>query len=152
MATQCHRVLAVADRLVDGLADRPVDGPTKQPVGGCPDPAAPESPLRLVGLVAIADPPRRDAAQVVSAFQAAGVHPLMITGDHPHTARTVAARVASMAPTPTWSPAPSWPPARRPREPRPCGSMRGPDRSKAGHRPARRTAPAAIRLSIGPAA
>jgi magnesium-transporting ATPase (P-type) len=93
MATQGHRVLAVADRLVDGLADRPVDGPTKQPVGGCPDPAAPESPLRLVGLVAIADPPRRDAAQVVSAFQAAGVHLLMITGDHPHTARTVAARV-----------------------------------------------------------
>ncbi|MGW5055663.1 cation-translocating P-type ATPase [Actinokineospora sp. NPDC004072] len=46
-----------------------------------------------VGLVAITDPPRADAAGTVARFQDAGVRLLMITGDHPDTARAIAARV-----------------------------------------------------------
>ncbi|WP_175482626.1 cation-translocating P-type ATPase [Actinokineospora iranica] len=53
---------------------------------------------RLAGLVAITDPPRADAAEVVETFRAAGVHLLMITGDHPDTARAIAARVGIAAP------------------------------------------------------
>jgi Ca2+-transporting ATPase len=89
LAAQGHRVLAVADRLADERADDTADGW----LDGRPDPAATWPRLRLAGLVAISDPPRRDADQVVSAFRDAGVRLLMITGDHPHTARTLAARV-----------------------------------------------------------
>jgi Ca2+-transporting ATPase len=85
LATQGHRVLAVADALTASPAGGLVDG--------CPDLAAGERRLRLAGLVAISDPPRGDAGTVVSAFRDAGIRLLMITGDHPHTARTLAARV-----------------------------------------------------------
>ncbi|HSE71670.1 MAG TPA: HAD-IC family P-type ATPase, partial [Nocardioidaceae bacterium] len=46
--------------------------------------------LSLVGLVGIADPARETAAQVVADCQSAGVHLVLITGDHPETARAVA--------------------------------------------------------------
>jgi Ca2+-transporting ATPase len=49
-----------------------------------------EQGLRLVGLAGIADPPRETAAQVVADCQAAGIHLVLITGDHPETARAVA--------------------------------------------------------------
>ncbi|HEY0639464.1 MAG TPA: HAD-IC family P-type ATPase, partial [Pseudonocardiaceae bacterium] len=58
-----------------------------------PDPADPAPRLRLAGLLAITDPPRADAGQVIRAFRDAGVQLLMITGDHPDTARAIAARV-----------------------------------------------------------
>lgn len=75
LAGEGHRVLAVADREVP-------DGP---PPG--------ELELRLVGLVAITDPPRHNARAMVEAFQRAGVRLLLITGDHPQTARVIAGRV-----------------------------------------------------------
>ncbi|MFC7615428.1 HAD family hydrolase [Actinokineospora soli] len=43
-------------------------------------------------------PPRPDAATTVAAFQDAGVHLLMITGDHPDTARAIATRVGIAGP------------------------------------------------------
>lgn len=46
--------------------------------------------LRLRGLVALVDPPRTTAREVVEACRAAGIHPIMITGDHPATARFIA--------------------------------------------------------------
>jgi Ca2+-transporting ATPase len=46
-----------------------------------------------MGWVAMADPPRPEAAQAVAAAQQAGIHPIMITGDHPATARAIAARL-----------------------------------------------------------
>ncbi|HSE08370.1 MAG TPA: cation-transporting P-type ATPase [Nocardioidaceae bacterium] len=49
-----------------------------------------EQGLALVGLAAIADPARESAAQVVADCQAAGVHLVLITGDHPETARAIA--------------------------------------------------------------
>jgi Ca2+-transporting ATPase len=52
----------------------------------------------LTGLVAITDPPRSDAAATVTAFRDAGVHLLMITGDHPDTARAIATRVGIAEP------------------------------------------------------
>jgi Ca2+-transporting ATPase len=46
--------------------------------------------LRLLGLVAILDPARPSAAATVAACKAAGITPVLITGDHPATARAIA--------------------------------------------------------------
>ncbi len=55
-----------------------------------PAPDVLEEGLEIVGLTAIADPARETAAQVVADCQAAGIHLVLITGDHPETARAVA--------------------------------------------------------------
>ena len=46
--------------------------------------------FRLLGLVGLADPLRADIPDAVAACRAAGVRVLMITGDHPETARAIA--------------------------------------------------------------
>jgi Ca2+-transporting ATPase len=48
-----------------------------------------ESNLRLLGLVGIADAPRTEAIAAVAAARAAGIRPIMITGDHPITAQAI---------------------------------------------------------------
>ncbi|MGW2218247.1 cation-translocating P-type ATPase [Nonomuraea sp. NPDC001684] len=50
-----------------------------------------EDGLRLLGLVAILDPPREAAAAAVADCARAGIRTVLITGDHPGTARAVAA-------------------------------------------------------------
>lgn len=70
LAEQGFRVLAVADRTV-----------------------TPGAELELVGLVGITDPPRADAADVVAACREAGIRTVLVTGDHPATARAIAARI-----------------------------------------------------------
>ncbi len=67
MAARGLRVLAVA------VADASGDGPTT-----------------LLGLIGIADPPRTEAIEAVSAARAAGITTVMITGDHPATAHAIA--------------------------------------------------------------
>nr|WP_053923742.1 cation-translocating P-type ATPase [Streptomyces chattanoogensis] len=52
-----------------------------------------ESGLRLLGLIGILDPPRRASAATVASCRQAGIAPVLITGDHPLTARAVAERL-----------------------------------------------------------
>jgi P-type Ca2+ transporter type 2C len=81
LAAQGLRVLAVARR---GYEHMPEAGGEIEAV---------ESGLCLMGLVGLIDPPRPEAAQAVLECIAAGVTPVMITGDHPATARAIARRV-----------------------------------------------------------
>jgi P-type Ca2+ transporter type 2C len=46
--------------------------------------------IRLLGLIGIADPPRTEAIEAVADARAAGIATIMITGDHPATARAIA--------------------------------------------------------------
>lgn len=49
-----------------------------------------EEGLTLLGLVGIADPPRKEAIEAVAHARAAGITTVMITGDHPVTAEAIA--------------------------------------------------------------
>lgn len=78
MAASGLRVIAFAERRVPPEVDLTT---------------ALESDLTFVGLAGLEDPPRPEVPSAISALRAAGVRVLMMTGDHPATARAIAARV-----------------------------------------------------------
>ncbi len=80
MAAEGLRVLAMASRRWQGL-----------PAGDAVDDV--EADLVLLGLVGLIDPPREEAAAAVAECVSAGITPVMITGDHPETARAIAAQL-----------------------------------------------------------
>ncbi|MBI4260059.1 MAG: cation-transporting P-type ATPase [Actinobacteria bacterium] len=59
---------------------------------------AAEDGLALVGMVGLRDPVRPEAPGAVSDFRRAGIHLLMVTGDHPGTAAAIAEEVGLLAP------------------------------------------------------
>ena len=67
-----------------------------------------ESEMTLLGLVAMMDPPRAEARAAVETCEAAGIRAVMITGDHPLTARTIAAELGRCSRSIASSPAASW--------------------------------------------
>ena len=64
-----------------------------------PTHAGAERHLHLAGLVALADPPRPAASAAIEACRRAGIAPVLITGDHVATARSLAERVGLIADT-----------------------------------------------------
>lgn len=52
-----------------------------------------EQDMVLVGVIGFIDPPRREVPQAIRSCQQAGIRVIMITGDHPETAKTVAGQV-----------------------------------------------------------
>ncbi|NCJ05408.1 HAD-IC family P-type ATPase [Synechococcales cyanobacterium C] len=81
------RILGVACRGFD-LLPVPFD-PQQTPISA----AEMEQDLIFIGLVGMMDPVRSEAKQAVNTCQKAGIRPIMITGDHPLTARHIAAEV-----------------------------------------------------------
>lgn len=60
--------------------------------------AGPASAMKLVGLIALSDPPRNDSAALVTELQSLGVRTVMVTGDAPATATIVAKAVGLNGP------------------------------------------------------
>ncbi|HEY5974803.1 MAG TPA: cation-translocating P-type ATPase, partial [Geobacteraceae bacterium] len=60
-------------------------------------PSAVEDGLTILGLVAMLDPPRAEAREAVRICQEAGIVPVMITGDHPVTARNIGQQLGLVA-------------------------------------------------------
>ncbi len=75
MAAEGLRVVAVASREASEVEEDPYHD------------------LTFLGLVGILDPPREDVAESIRQCQQAGIQVVMVTGDHPETARYVARKV-----------------------------------------------------------
>jgi Ca2+-transporting ATPase len=75
LAEEGHKVLA--------CGWRPVDAPDVEPDRG----------FRLAGLLAFEDPVREGVADAVARCGEGGIHVIMVTGDHPATARAVAREI-----------------------------------------------------------
>ena len=80
MAADGLRVLCIAMRKWDAL---PVDMSAGKV----------ETGLTVLGLIGMMDPPREEAREAVAMCKAAGIKPVMITGDHPITAMVIAGRL-----------------------------------------------------------
>lgn len=80
LANEGYRVLALAKRQFAALPD-PSDAENI------------EQQLTFLGLLALIDPLRPEVSQAVSDCLSAGITPVMITGDHPGTAMSIAKRL-----------------------------------------------------------
>jgi calcium-translocating P-type ATPase len=78
LAGQGYRVLAVAQRSIRHRRQLKDDDVSR---------------LTLLGFLALADPVRPAAAASIAGLREAGVHIVMITGDHPATAKAIASRL-----------------------------------------------------------
>ena len=84
MAADGLRVLAVAYRNWTSLPESH-------------HPAELESKLVFLGFIGLIDPPRSEARESVTLCKSAGITPVMITGDHPATARAIARELGILA-------------------------------------------------------
>jgi Ca2+-transporting ATPase len=81
LAAEALRVLALAERRVERGDEEDV-----------------ERGLTFLGLAGLQDPPRAEAREAVARCRRAGIRTVMITGDHPATARAIAAELGILAP------------------------------------------------------
>lgn len=84
MAQQGMRVLGVAFKTLEKVPQKPT--------------VELEQELILVGLVGMIDPPRPEVREAIRTCRMAGIRPVMITGDHPLTARQIARELGILQP------------------------------------------------------
>lgn len=80
MASEALRIVCIAIKPLDSLTANP----TSQEI---------ECDMTFVGLIGLIDPPRDDAYEAVEICDKAGIRTVMITGDNPLTAASVARRI-----------------------------------------------------------
>lgn len=81
MANEALRVLAIAERPLDVIPPSTEGTERNDEI---------EQGLTLLGLVGLQDPPRTEAREAIKRCRRAGIRTVMITGDHPGTARAIA--------------------------------------------------------------
>ena len=86
MAANGSRVLGFAYRYWDAVPAKPSSEEH-------------ETGLHFLGLAGIIDPPREEVFDAVRQCKSAGIIPVMITGDHPLTAKTIAERIGIISST-----------------------------------------------------
>ncbi|MDE0559037.1 calcium-translocating P-type ATPase, PMCA-type [Algoriphagus sp. NF] len=79
-ASEGERVLAFAGKLIPSL-------PAEEEWENL------EKDLSFWGLAGMIDPPREEVKEAIQECKTAGIQPVMITGDHPETAKTIAEQV-----------------------------------------------------------
>lgn len=77
-----YRLLAVAEKIGEIFSD----------------PNDVENKLEFIGLVAMADPPRPETIDSIQKCKNAGIKVVMITGDHPETAKAIASELGIIIP------------------------------------------------------
>jgi Ca2+-transporting ATPase len=102
MASQGLRVLGLAYKIipVDSIEslneevnvdeDKGLSSPSASSSSDNKDPSLNESDFVFVGLVGLIDPPKQGVKEAVETCQQAGIHVIMITGDHVETATAIA--------------------------------------------------------------
>jgi sodium/potassium-transporting ATPase subunit alpha len=86
-----ERVLGFCDYL---LPEEKFPYPTKFDTE---NPNFPQEGLRFVGLISLIDPPRAAVPDAVSKCRSAGIRVIMVTGDHPVTAKAIARSVGILS-------------------------------------------------------
>ncbi|MCC5947920.1 MAG: cation-transporting P-type ATPase [Nitriliruptoraceae bacterium] len=86
LGAQGLRTLAIARRVVSPAAEADIALPVD-------DVAALVEDLTLEAIVGIVDPPRPGVADAIATAQRAGIRVVMVTGDHPRTAASIAAEL-----------------------------------------------------------
>ncbi|TGE16546.1 cation-translocating P-type ATPase [Hymenobacter elongatus] len=84
LAAKGFRVLGYAGKLLPGLPAEVT-------------PATVETGLSFIGFAGLIDPPREEARQAVAECKAAGIIAVMITGDHPLTAKAIAGQLGILS-------------------------------------------------------
>jgi Ca2+-transporting ATPase len=93
-AVDAAEIQKVSERMsADGLRVLGVAMRTWEALPGDMSPEHVEAGLSILGLVGMMDPPREEAKEAVRLCKTAGIKPVMITGDHPLTATTIARRL-----------------------------------------------------------
>jgi len=87
LASQALRVLAIAYREITPQEKERLEKNEKL------DSDQMEDQLTYLGLMAMIDPPRKEAAQAVQICRKAGIRPIMITGDYSLTAQAIATQL-----------------------------------------------------------
>ncbi|HEY3375526.1 MAG TPA: cation-translocating P-type ATPase [Candidatus Aquicultor sp.] len=82
LSSEGYRNLALAYKTIDAKPRAAIEATDKV-----------ERDLVFAGLISMADPPRPEVATAIKTTQTAGMHVVMVTGDHKLTARAIAERI-----------------------------------------------------------